>query len=166
MIIAANKSSKEVIDDESRAFYEERFQYSAVNWDTHTAQDYFKLLKLSLLILIRRCCFMSKLFEDNHANLTIRPLRIAIDITKVYINKGIDFIGNFSISTANIAQIKAAAARSITSNQYPSCSKSFVIYSVKSAKDHRLVGLHALKLLNSIKVTDDTMSVVMEAKRQ
>jgi hypothetical protein len=43
---------------------------------------------------------------------------------------------------------------------------SFVIYSVKSAKDHRLVGLHALKLLNSIKVTDDTMSVVMEAKRQ
>jgi hypothetical protein len=41
---------------------------------------------------------------------------------------------------------------------------SFVIYSVKSAKDHRLVGLHALKLLNSIKVTDDTMSVVMEAK--
>jgi hypothetical protein len=38
---------------------------------------------------------------------------------------------------------------------------SFVIYSVKSAKDHRLVGLHALKLLNSIKVTDDTMSVVM-----
>jgi hypothetical protein len=42
---------------------------------------------------------------------------------------------------------------------------SFVIYSVKSAKDHRLVGLHALKLLNSIKVTDDTMSVVMEAKK-
>jgi hypothetical protein len=41
---------------------------------------------------------------------------------------------------------------------------SFVIYSVKSAKDHRLVGLHALKLLNSIKVTDDTMSVVMEAE--
>jgi hypothetical protein len=41
---------------------------------------------------------------------------------------------------------------------------SFVIYSVKSAKD-RLVGLHALKLLNSIKVTDDTMSVVMEAKK-
>jgi hypothetical protein len=42
---------------------------------------------------------------------------------------------------------------------------SFVIYSVKSAKDHRLVGLHALKLLNSIKVTDDTMSVVMEDNR-
>jgi hypothetical protein len=72
----------------------------------------------------------------------------------VYINKGIDFIGNFSISTANIAQIKAAAARSITSNQYGK-EVSFVIYSVKSAKDHRLVGLHALKLLNS-KVTDDT----------
>jgi hypothetical protein len=44
----------------------------------------------------------------------------------VYINKGIDFIGNFSIST-NIAQIKAAAARSITSNQYPSCSKKLAL---------------------------------------
>jgi hypothetical protein len=52
---------------------------------------------------------MSKLFEDNHANFNNTLLRIAIDITKVYINKGIDFIGNFSISTANIAQIKAAA---------------------------------------------------------
>jgi hypothetical protein len=70
---------------------------------------------------------MSKLFEDNHAfNNTPSP-RIAIDITKVYINKGIDFIGNFSISTANIAQIKAAAARSITSNQYPSCSKKLAL---------------------------------------
>jgi hypothetical protein len=70
---------------------------------------------------------MSKLFEDNHANFNNTPPRIAIDITKVYINKGIDFIGNFSISTANIAQIKAAAARSITSNQYPSCSKKLAL---------------------------------------
>jgi hypothetical protein len=126
MIIAANKSSKEVIDDESKRFYEERFPIQCeVNWDTHTAQDYFKLLKLSLLILIRRCCFHVQIVRrDNHANFNNTPSpRIAIDITKVYINKGIDFIGNFSI-TANIAQIKAAAARSITSNQYPSCSKS------------------------------------------
>jgi hypothetical protein len=43
MIIAANKSSKEVIDDESKeSFYEERFPIQCeVNWDTHTAQDYF-----------------------------------------------------------------------------------------------------------------------------
>jgi hypothetical protein len=83
----------------------------------------------------------------------------------VYINKGIDFIGNFSISTANIAQIKAAAAREYNIKSVSKLLKevSFVIYSVKSAKDHRL-GLHALKLLN-IKVTDDTMSVVMEAKK-
>jgi hypothetical protein len=109
---------------------------------------------------------MSKLFEDNHANFNNTPSRIAIDITKVYINKGIDFIGNFSISTANIAQIKAAAAGyNIKSVSKLLKEVSFVIYSVKSAKDHRLVGLHALKLLNSIKVTDDTMSVVMEAKK-
>jgi hypothetical protein len=44
----------------------------------------------------------------------------------VYINKGIDFIGNFSISTANIAQIKAAAAREYK-HQYPSCSKKLAL---------------------------------------
>jgi hypothetical protein len=109
---------------------------------------------------------MSKLFEDNHANFNNTPSpRIAIDITKVYINKGIDFIGNFSISTANIAQIKLQRLEyNIKSVSKLLKEVSFVIYSVKSAKDHRL-GLHALKLLNSIKVTDDTMSVVMEAKK-
>jgi hypothetical protein len=65
----------------------------------------------------------------------------------VYINKGIDFIGNFSISTANIAQIKAAAAEyNIKSVSKLLKEVSFVIYSVKSAKDHRLVGLHAFYL--------------------
>jgi predicted ABC-type ATPase len=55
---------------------------------------------------------MAKLFEDNHANFNNTPSpRIAIDITKVYINKGIEFISNFSISTENINQIKAAATR-------------------------------------------------------
>jgi hypothetical protein len=40
MIIAANKSSKEVIDDESkRAFYEE--QYSAKLTGIRIPQDYF-----------------------------------------------------------------------------------------------------------------------------
>jgi hypothetical protein len=54
----------------------------------------------------------------------------------VYINKGIDFIGNFSISTANIAQIKAAAAREYNIKSVSKLLKevSFVIYSVKSAK--------------------------------
>jgi hypothetical protein len=126
MIIAANKSSKEVIDDESRAFYEER-QYSAKLTGIRILH-YFKLLKLSFAdsdtALLFSCPNCSKTIM---LTLTIRPPRIAIDITKVYINKGIDFIGNFSISTANIAQIKAAAARSITSNQYPSCSKKLAL---------------------------------------
>jgi hypothetical protein len=63
MIIAANKSSKEVIDDESKeSFYEERFPIQCeVNWDTHTAQDYFKLLKLSFLTLTRRCFLYVKI---------------------------------------------------------------------------------------------------------
>jgi hypothetical protein len=74
MIIAANKSSKEVIDDEQESFYEERFLFNAeVNWDTHTAQDYFKLLKLfsDSDVLF----FVSKLFEDNMLTLTTHLLR-------------------------------------------------------------------------------------------
>jgi hypothetical protein len=46
MIIAANKSSKEVIDDESKRASRTLPIQCEVNWDTHTAQDYFKLLKL------------------------------------------------------------------------------------------------------------------------
>jgi hypothetical protein len=160
---------KRLLTTSKRAFYEERFPIQCeVNWDTHTAQDYFKLLKLSFADSDTALLFSCPNL-NNHANFNNTPSpRIAIDITKVYINKGIDFIGNFSISTANIAQIKAAAAREYNIKSVSKLLKevSFVIYSVKSAKDHRLVGLHALKLLNSIKVTDDTMSVVMEAKRQ
>jgi hypothetical protein len=171
MIIAANKSSKEVIDDESkRAFYEERFPIQCeVNWVTHTAQDYFKLLKLSFSNSDTSLLFfMAKLFEDNHANFNNTPSpRIAIDITKVYINKGIEFISNFSISTENINQIKAAATREYNIKSLSKLLKEvvFVIYSVKTAKDHRLAGLHALNLLREIKVTDDTMNVVLDAKK-
>jgi aspartate-semialdehyde dehydrogenase len=128
MIIAANKSSKEVIDDESRAFYEERFPIQCeVNWDTHTAQDYFKLLKLSFADSDTALLFSCPNCSKTIMLTTIRPLENRHRYYKVYINKGIDFIGNFSISTANIAQIKAAAARNITSNQYPSCSKKLAL---------------------------------------
>jgi hypothetical protein len=77
----------------SKAFYENCFsiQYE-VNWDTHTARDYFKLnffcwrSDTGVVLLV---------FEDNHANNNTPSPRITIDITKVYINKGIDFIDNF-----------------------------------------------------------------------
>jgi hypothetical protein len=85
MIIAANKSSKEVIDDESkRAFYEERFPIQCeVNWDTHTAQDYFKLLKLSFADSDTALLFSCPNCSNNHANFNNTPSpRIAIDITK------------------------------------------------------------------------------------
>jgi hypothetical protein len=106
MIIAANKSSKELLTTRE-ALYEE--PNNTVRSYTHTAQDYFKLLKLSFadsdtaLFSCPNCSKTIMLTLIRHSP------RIAIDITKVYINKGIDFIGNFSISTANIAQIKAAA---------------------------------------------------------
>jgi hypothetical protein len=92
--IAANKSSKEVIDDERKRL-RRTLSNGEVNWDTHTAQD-FKLLKLSLLILIRRCCFHVQIVrrQSCYFNNTSPRHRYYL-----YINKGIDFIGNFSIST-------------------------------------------------------------------
>lgn len=109
MIVAANKSAKEISDDESKkAFYEDRFPLKAeVIWKSYRAIDYYELLiktfpdaKITILY------FLAKLFEENHLNHnnTINP-RIAIAITEVYLKKGIDFINHFDINTSEIEHI-------------------------------------------------------------
>jgi aspartate-semialdehyde dehydrogenase len=76
MIIAANKSSKEVIDDESKRAFYERFPIQCeVNWDTHTAQDYFKLLKLSFADSDTALLFSCPNCSKTIMLTTIRPLR-------------------------------------------------------------------------------------------
>jgi len=171
MIIAANKSSQEVIDDESkRAFYQERFPIQVeVKWEAHTARDYFKLLKLSFPdVESSLLFFMAKIFEDNHVtfNNTISP-RIGISITEVYIKKGINFIDHFPINTANINEIKAAADKEFNTKTVSKLLKevTFLIYSVKLAKDHKLVALYALKGLSELKVNDEILNVVMDTKK-
>lgn len=171
MIIAANKSAKEVIDDESkRAFYEERFPLQVeVNWASHTAKDYFKLLKMtfdqteaSLLF------FMSKVFEDNHVNHNITPSpRIACDITKVYIDKGINFIGNFAINVVNVNQLKTIADKEYSTKSVAKLLKevTFLIYSIKSAKDHKLAGLHALKKIDELNLSEEIMNIVLDSRK-
>lgn len=171
MIIAANKSSKEVIDDESkRAFYEERFPLQVeVNWESHTAKDYFKLLQLSFKETDDSLLFfMAKLFEDNHANFnsTTSP-RIACDITKVYIDKGINFIGQFSINTDNINQLRTVAEREYNTKSVSNLLKEVttMLCDIKIAKDHNLASLYALKKLDYLKLSDDTLNVVLEARK-
>lgn len=171
MILAANKSSAEVIDDESkRAFYKERFPLEVkVTWDSHTARDYYKLLKLkfpdaehSLLF------FMAKMLEDNHAsfNNTVSP-RIACLITEVYLKKGIKFISHFPINTANIEALKSLADKEYNTKSVSKLMKEviFLIYSMKTAKDHKLLALYSLKKLGELKVKDELLSVVLATRK-
>jgi hypothetical protein len=47
LILIMQDPPKKVIDDEQESVLRERLPTQCeVNWDTHTAQDYFKLLKL------------------------------------------------------------------------------------------------------------------------
>lgn len=171
MILAANKSSKEVIDDESkRAFYNERFPVQTeVNWLSHTVKDYSRLLTLtfpetdaSLLF------FMAKLFEDNHKNYnnTVSP-RIACDITKTYIKKGINFIGNFPIDISNLTNIKLASEREFNTKSVGKLMQEIIvmIHSIKSARDHRLTALHTLRRIDNMKISDEVLSIVLDAKK-
>lgn len=170
MIIAANKSSKEVVDDESkRAFYDERFPLQVeVNWQSHTVKDYFKLLKLSFKDIDDSLLFfMAKLFEDNHANFnnTLSP-RIACDITKVYINKGIGFLDNFSISTVNINMLEAEAKKEYNTKSTRNLLKDIIdiILSIESDKGQVVASLYALKRLDELTLSDEILKPVLDAK--
>jgi energy-coupling factor transporter ATP-binding protein EcfA2 len=171
MIIAANKSSKEIITDEStRAFYKERFPLEVdIRWQSYTAKDYFKMLALHFATADTSLLyFMAKMLEDNHANYnnTISP-RIAIEITKVYLSKGINFITHFPINTANINELKILADREYNAKSASKLLKeiSLLIYSAKNAKDHAIAAHHALKKLNDLVVTEDLIPILMDAKR-
>lgn len=171
MILAANKSAKEVIDDESkRAFYKERFPLQVeVTWYSHTAKDYFRLFTLNFPEAETALLFfMSKLLEDNHINFnnTISP-RIACEITKVYLKKGINFIGSFPIDTRNLSELKTAADREFNTKSVAKLMKEviFMIYSIKTAKEHKMAALYALRKIESLKLDDEILNVVMDAKK-
>lgn len=118
MIIAANKSSVEISDDNSKkALYEERFPLKVnVVWKEFTAENYYELLSRSFNVedykgtkeqFKKELYFMAKLFEENfitHNNL-ISP-RTAINITKVFLNSGLMFISEFDIILDSWESIK------------------------------------------------------------
>lgn len=170
MIVASNKASIELIDDESkRAFYKERFPLQTqVNWLHHKASDYYKLLSLVFENANQDMLFfMAKLLEDNHVNHnnTISP-RIACEITKVYLNKGINFISHFPIDLTDFHAIKADAEKEFNAKSVNALMKDIIlsIYAVKPPKEHKLTALYALKQLDKLKVRDDILPIILNTK--
>lgn len=168
LIIAANKSSKEVIDDESkRAFYAERFPLQVeVKWDTYTSKDYFKLLSLrhpeqdkSMLY------FLAKVLEDNHTMFgnTISP-RIALEITDVYLKLGINHIEHFPIRLDNVSTLKYQAEREYTSKTALSLLQDMVsvIEDEKDPSSSMLAAYYALWKLSGLVATDEVASLIYE----
>ena len=172
MIIAANKSAKEIVDDESkRAFYFERFPIQVpVKWEQHSARDYFKLLDLAFPEADSEMLFfISKLLEDNHITFgnTISP-RIACEITGVYLSKGINFIDHFPINMSNITTLEILAKKEFNTQSMTKVLKdiSFLICSIKASKDHKLAALYALNKLSELRVKDEVLVIVLEAKKR
>ncbi|MCK5788677.1 MAG: AAA family ATPase [Chlamydiia bacterium] len=114
MIITSNKSPNEIADDESkRAFYISRFPLKVdVTWESYTARDYYKLLKLKYVDeeLNNKLFFISQLFADNYSKYSnlISP-RTALEITEVFLESGIKFIESFDINLDDIADIQRRA---------------------------------------------------------
>lgn len=170
MIIAANKSAKEVIDDESkRAFYEERFPLQVeVKWNTYTSKDYYALLKLSFPEVQKAMLyFMAKLFATNHEEFsnTVSP-RVALNITEVYLNKGISFIDNFAINTDTIKNIQEVAKQEFNKKSVQNLLVELeqIIEGLKGKNDYKLSVLYIEKKLSKLKVTDDLLMPVVNTK--
>jgi len=172
MIVAANKSANDVVDDESkRAFYIDRFPIAVrVEWKTYFPSDYFKLLKIvfpdkeeDLLY------FMAKLFSTNHEDygVTVSP-RVAIDITNVYLDKGLSFIGHFSINTDNIDNIKREAQREFTKKSIEELLNELTgfLSTIDLPKDYKASVLYAQKRLENIKISDDLLMPVIDARNK
>lgn len=171
MIISANKSAKEIVDDESKkAFYMDRFPLQAdVKWVVHTVYDYNKLLTLhfkdsdpSLLY------FLAKVLEDNHLNFsnTISP-RVSLDIAKVFLRKGYSFIDSFPIDLSNIEAMRIQAAKEHSTKKIATVLEDLLkeINSIEDSKDHKILCLEALKKIDSMKIKDEMVSVIIEAKK-
>ena len=163
LIIAANKSSQEIIDDESKkAFYKERFPLQAeVKWDAYTSKDYFKLLSLRYPEQDKPTLFfLSKVLEDNHTIFgnTISP-RIALEITDVYLKLGLDHIAHFPIRLDNVTTLRNQADREYTSKTAVSLLKSIieVIDTEKDPGNKMLVAYYSLWKLSSLVATEDIM---------
>jgi MoxR-like ATPase len=172
MIIAANKSSSEVIDDESkRAFYQERFPIQVeVKWVSYKTSDYFKLLRIKYKeknVDPNLLFFMAKLFSTNHEefNNTVSP-RVALDITNVYLNKGINFIDHFAINTNTIDNIKLEAKKEFNKKTVKEILLTLEEFldSLIGTAYHKSAVLYAEKKIRDIKIEDDLLKDVINTR--
>jgi len=170
MIIAANKNSSEIVDDESKkALYDERFPIKAdVNWSSYGANAYFMLLKTAFKHEHEdKLYFMAKLFSKNHEEHinTITP-RTAINITKAYLRQGLSFINSFNINLSSIDNIKREAAIEFEKkkNELTLSKVEEYIMSIENEVVRKQALLLALYKLNEIKIDDNMVVTVLEIK--
>ena len=113
--------------------------------------------------------FMAKLFSTNHEDygVTVSP-RVAIDITNVYLDKGLSFIGHFSINTDNIDNIKREAQREFTKKSIEELLNELTgfLSTIDLPKDYKASVLYAQKRLENIKISDDLLMPVIDARNK
>lgn len=172
MIIAANKSSNEIVDDASKkALYDDRFPLKVeVTWDSYKAEDYMELLEMKYPNEEPKLLyFMAKLFEINHSsyNNTITP-RKALDITSVYVRKGISFITNFDLNLDSVVAIKTQADIEFHKDKKESIIDS-IVEQVDSYRpnsiEYLLNIMYALVTLERIPLDENIIESIDDAKK-
>lgn len=172
MIICANKSSNEIADDNSKkALYDERFPLKIeVNWEKHSVSMYMKLLELKFPTKDKKALyFMAKLFETNHLehNNIITP-RKAIDITRVFLSKGLLFINSFEINTDSIAKIQRQAGIEFNKESKETILSSIItdINTVPNIKDeHTLQLLYALYRIAHVNIEEECLENIKHVEK-
>lgn len=173
MIICANKSSKEVSDDESKkALYDERFPLKVeVNWPDHSVHRYMKLLTLKFPKGESKALyFMAKLFETNHLrhNNTITP-RKASNITSVFLLKGVNFISEFDINLDSITQVQRQAEIEFNRESKATVIKSILSHIKEQPKIKDIYPrsiLYALYRLNDMRIDEECIDLVKDAEKE
>lgn len=171
VIVAANKSAAEVSNDHSKAaLFEERFPiHREVTWEKFTVGSYFMLLnKVFPKADAQMLYLMASLFEDNamNRNNIITP-RTAINITSVYLNKGIEFIKDFKVDLSYFISIKNKAAiefkHKVNVNIIDELKLN--LESIKQADTALMAGLLLLHKIKDQKISIDLIKQVKEFKK-
>jgi len=171
VIITANKSAKEIVDDESKkALYEERFPIKAsVNWESYKTVNYYKFL---LLIFpdaeIKKLHFLAKLFEYNFekANNCISP-RQAINISKVFLISGITFLSSFNLDLTEVIYLSKQSEKESIMISFEETLEDIFKTIQATEKDTRWQYLlYAQVALENIRTTNETSKYLADFKKR
>ena len=119
VIVSSNKSAAEISSNVSlSALYESRFPIkTTVSWKTYEASRYFELLKKRFNSTEHKTLyFMAKLFELNYTEqgTAISP-RLALDSTRVYLSKGIEYLKFLDIDLQHVERVMEEAEEELYS---------------------------------------------------